>query len=244
MIKKLTITEFRLFAREPIALFWGVVFPLVILIVVGSSSSSKHSLQYGGLRFIDVYVPVLMVFVLTILALSGLPAVLTSYRDSGYLRRLSTTPVGALRVIGVQLGLNLGVAAVAMAVILGVARIAFDVALPTEFIGFLATLALAAIAMLGLGGLIAAVAPSVRVAGLLGSLLFFPMMFFAGLWGPQSSMSPGLRHVSEYTPLGAAVAGIGNAMHGQFPHLAHFAVLAAYGVAFTLAAARLFRWDK
>ena len=75
--------------------------------VVGSSSSSKHSAQYGGERFIDIYVPVLMVFVLAILALNALPAVLTSYRDSGYLRRLSTTPVGALRVIGVPAGASL-----------------------------------------------------------------------------------------------------------------------------------------
>jgi ABC-2 type transport system permease protein len=244
MIKKLTVTEFKLFAREPIALFWGIAFPVVILIVVGSSSSSKHSAHYGGLRFIDVYVPVLMVFVLSILSLNALPAVLTSYRDSGYLRRLATTPVGALRVIGVQLGLNVGVSAAAMAAILVVARIAFGVALPPEFFGFLLTLALAAVAMLGLGGVIAALAPSVRVAGLLGSLLFFPMMFFAGLWGPQASMSSGLRHASEYTPLGAAVAGIGNAMHGHFPAIAHLAVLVGYAVGFTFAAARLFRWDK
>jgi ABC-2 type transport system permease protein len=244
MTKKLTVTEFRLFAREPIALFWGVAFPIVILIVVGSSSSSKHSHQYGGLRFIDVYVPVLMVFVLSILALNALPAVLTSYRDSGYLRRLATTPVGAPRVIGVQLGLNFGVSAVAMAVILIVARLAFGVAFPVEFVGFLLTLALAAVAMLGLGGVIAALAPSVRVAGLLGSLLFFPMMFFAGLWGPQASMSAGLRHASEFTPLGATVAGIGDAMHSQFPAIAHLAVLVGYAVVFVFAASRLFRWDK
>jgi ABC-2 type transport system permease protein len=90
---------------------------------------------------------------------------------------------------------------------------------------------------------IAALAPSVRVAGLVGSLLFFPMMFFAGLWGPQASMSAGLRHASEFTPLGAAVAGIGNAMHGRFPAIAHLAVLVGYAVGFVIAASRLFRWD-
>ena len=117
----LALTEAKLFMREPIALFWGVVFPLVLLIVIGSTSSDKASKQYGGLRFIDVYVPVLMVFVLTIVAVNALPAVLASYRDKGYLRRLATTPVGARRLLGVQLGLNLAVVAAAMVVIVIVA---------------------------------------------------------------------------------------------------------------------------
>jgi ABC-2 type transport system permease protein len=244
MIKKLTITEFKLFAREPIALFWGVAFPIVILIVVGSSSSSKHSAQYGGLRFIDVYVPVLMVFVLSILSLNALPAVLTSYRDSGYLRRLATTPVGALRVIAVQLGLNFCVSAVAMAVILVVARVAFGVAFPVEFFGFLLTLALAAVAMLGLGGVIAALAPSVRVAGLVGSLLFFPMMFFAGLWVPRAQMGAALRSVSDLTPLGALVAAVQRTIGGSWPGTVHLIVLAAWAVILCLAAGRLFRWES
>lgn len=237
-------TEAKLFLREPVALFWGVVFPLVLLIVIGSSSSEKHKAAYGGLRFIDVYVPVLMVFVLTIISLNALPAVLASYRDKGYLRRLATTPVGPSRLLGVQLGLNLAVSAGAMLLIVVVARIAFDVRLPTEVAGWLVTIALTAVATLGLGGLVAAISSSQRLASVLGSLLFFPMMFFAGLWGPRSQMSPGLRHVSDYTPLGAAVGAIQDSVAGQWPHWSHLAVLAGYAIVFTVAATRLFRWEK
>src|SRR5262249_54896300 len=47
-IATLARTEAKLFLREPIALFWGVVFPLVLLIVMGATGSEEASSQYGG----------------------------------------------------------------------------------------------------------------------------------------------------------------------------------------------------
>ncbi len=241
---RLAGTELKLFVREPLTLFWGFVFPLVLLILIGSSGSEKPQHSLGGMRFIDAYVPVLMVFVLAILALNALPAALSNYRDKGYLRRLSTTPVGPVRVIGVQLAINLGVSAGAMAVLVAVGKLAFHVALPAQLAGFVVSLIFGATAMLGLGTLVSAVVPNQRLAGLVGSLLFFPMMFFAGLWGPRAQMGPGLRHVSDFTPLGATVAAVQDSIGGHWPHLEHLGVLAAYTVLFAVAAVRLFRWER
>ena len=46
---------------------------------------------------------------------------------------------------------------------------------------------------------------SARVARGIGALLFYPLMFFAGLWLPIPNMPAALQHVSHATPLGAAV---------------------------------------
>ena len=56
-------------------------------------------------------------------------------------------------------------------------------------------------------------------------------------------MSSTLRHVSDFTPLGAATAAIQDTMHGHWPGLARLAVLAIYPVGLRLAASRLFRWE-
>jgi ABC-2 type transport system permease protein len=132
---------------------------------------------------------------------------------------------------------------IAVAVIAIVARLAFGVHLPTQGFGFVLTLALTAAAMLSLGALVAAAAPTMRIAQGLGTLLFFPMMFFAGLWVPRQQMSNGLRQVSDFTPLGAATAAIQDTMHGHWPGLAHLAVLAGYAIVLAIAASRLFRWE-
>lgn len=89
----------------------------------------------------------------------------------------------------------------------------------------------------------AALAPTGRTAGLIGSLLFFPMMFFAGLWVPRQQMGPALREVSNFTPLGSAVQALQDSMYGHWPHPLTLGVLAGYAVVFGLGAARFFRWQ-
>ncbi len=241
---RLMLTELKLLLREPLAVFWGTVFPLVLLIVIGLATHKHHQSSLGGLTFIDVYVPVLCTFVLAILALNAVPATLASYRDKGYLRRLSTTPMGARRLLAAQLLINLGIAACAVAVILVVGAAAFGVSLPTEVGGFLIALVLGAIAMLALGTLVGAMAPNQRAANLIGSLLFFPMMFFAGLWVPRAQMGAVLRHISDYTPLGATVAGVQRATGGNWPHPVQLLVLVVWAVILGLAAGKFFRWDR
>lgn len=102
---------------------------------------------------------------------------------------------------------------------------------------------LAAAALLGAGLLVAAVAPTGRVARGIGALLFYPMMFFAGLWLPIPSMPAVLQHISHATPLGAAVPALTAAAEGSMPTALQLGTLAAWAVALGLTAARFFRWE-
>ena len=125
-----------------------------------------------------------------------------------------------------------------------VSHFAFSVALPQQLGGFVLAMLLTLAAMLSLGTLVAAVAPTQRIAAAVGSLLFFPLMFFAGLWVPQAAMGTGLRDISHYSPLGAAVPAVQNAIAGHWPGTVHLLVLAGYAVVLCAAAARLFRWER
>jgi ABC-2 type transport system permease protein len=242
--RRLLSTEARLFLREPLALFWGVLFPLILIVALGvGSAHAKPDPKLGGLRVVDVYVPIVMTMVLTVLALSALPTTLASYREKGILRRMSTTPVRPSLLLAAEVTVMVTVILIALALIAAVGSIAFNVTLPREVVPFVITLALAATAMLALGALIASVAKTPRIAGAIGTLVFFPMMFFAGLWVPQALMPATLRHISDYTPLGATVAAIQQTMRDQWPSAGHLVVLAVYAVVLAFAAARLFRWE-
>jgi hypothetical protein len=71
---RLTRTEFRLFLRERIGPIWGVGFPLVLLIIFGSIPSfSRAQASLGGLTELDLYVPILIAFVIAMLVLNALP---------------------------------------------------------------------------------------------------------------------------------------------------------------------------
>ena len=235
-------TETALLVREVIPLLWGAGVPMVLLTIMGLASHGPDR-SLDGFSLVAVYEPVLIAFTLATFSLQGLPAVLAGYRERGILRRLNATPVGAGRLLGAQLTVNLAVALLSTAGVLVVGRLAFGVALPRQAAGFALAFLLTAAAMLSLGLLVASLARTGRVAAAAGTMLFLGLMFFAGLWIPQAQMPAALRRVGDDTPLGAAVAALRHAMAGQWPSASGLAVLAGYAVVLGLLAYRLFRWE-
>jgi ABC-2 type transport system permease protein len=244
-LRKLTVIEFRLFLRDRIGPIWAIAFPVVLLVIFGSIPGFKHpvSPSLPGVSILDAYLPILIAFVLAMLALNVLPPVLAGYREKGILRRLATTPVGPSRVLGAQVFISLSVTIVTVILLLAVARIAYHVPLPRQAGGFVLAALLAFGALLSLGLLISAVATSGRVANGAGAILFFPLMFFAGLWLPIASMPRVLQHISHATPLGAAVQALQDSWQGHFPASLQLITLAIYVVVLGGAAIRLFRWE-
>lgn len=243
---QLTITELKLFTRGRAAAGLGlsVVVPLLLIIIFGSIPSfNKPQGVYGGLTVLDVYVPILLVFAIGLLSLVSMTTTLAGYRELGYLRRLKTTPTGPVRVLVAELVVKLAVAVVTVVVILAVARIGYGVAAPRQIGGFILAGLLAAAALMAAGLFISAVAPNAGAARGIGAVLFYLMMFFAGLWLPIQNMPRVLQHISHATPLGAAVPALQNATQGQWPGWLTLVTMAVYAVAFGLAAARFFRWE-
>lgn len=243
-LARLTITEFRLLLREPMLVFWGFAFPLLLLTVFGLIPSFRQThAGYRGQTVLETYVPVLIVMMLGLLSYSALPTVLATYREQGILRRLKTTPAGALRVLAAQLLVNFGSAVAMVALILVVARLAFGVPFPLAPGIWTFVAVLTAAGTLAVGLFVAAVAPTGRVATTIGSIMFYPLMFFSGLWLPIPSMPPALQHICHATPLGAAWESFQSAALGHWPPALALLTMIAYPVAFGLAAARLFRWE-
>lgn len=76
-----------------------------------------------------------------------------------------------------------------------------------------------------------------------GAALFFPLLFFGGLWLLRASMPVALRDVSNLTPLGAAADAIQSALQAGFPPVTSLLVLVAYAVVFWGIAVHLFHWE-
>jgi ABC-2 type transport system permease protein len=241
---KLTRSELRLFLREPMMAFFTLIFPTALVIILGSIPAFReHSPDLGGGRVIDLYVGISVALVLAMLALQMTPAVLATYRERGILRRLATTPVGPGRMLAAQLVMSMLIAVVSAALILAVGRIAFDVPLPARFGSFVIGFLLSAAAVFAVGLFIAALAPSGKAANSIGTLLFFPSMFFAGLWTPREVMPKLIQRIGDFTPLGAGERALHDAAGGHWTNLLSLTVLVAYVVVFGVASARVFRWE-
>jgi ABC-2 type transport system permease protein len=243
-LAKLTRNEMKLLWREPSSIFFSLAFPTLLLVILGSIPGFREPAQViGGLRAIDVYVPILIVFAMAMLAFQALPTALAIYREKGILRRMAVTPVGPARVLQAQMLTSLLTSIGAVGALVIVGRVAFAVPLPKQLLAFVLAFVLCSAALLAIGLTIAALAPSGRAANAIGTLLFFPMMFFAGLWIPRAAMPANLREISDYMPLGAGVQALQDAIAGAWPHPLQLAVLAAYIVVFGIIASKVFRWQ-
>jgi len=243
-LAKLTWNETKLLWREPPTIFFSLMFPALLVVILGSIPGFREpSKVIGGQRFIDLYVPILIAFAMTMLGLQALPTALATYREKGILRRMAVTPVGPARVLQAQMLTILLTAIGAVATMVIVARVAFAVPLPKQLFGFALAFVLCSATVFAIGLTIAALAPSGRAGNAIGTLVFFPMMFFAGLWIPRAAMPANLRAIDDYTPLGAGVQALQDATAGAWPHPLHLAVLAAYIVVFGIIASKVFRWE-
>lgn len=239
----LTLSESRLFARDRVGAFFTLAFPTVLLLVLGLIPSFKEPLAPGGPRLIDVYTPIIVAMVLSTSAVQGLPAVVATYREQGVLRRMRTTPVRPQTLLLAIMATMMGVTLVSTVLVLVVARLAFGVPLPQSPLAYLVALLFTGAAVYGLGLLVAAIAPSGRAGNAIGTVLFFPLMFFGGLWLPRDVMPEVLRGISDFTPLGAGAGALQAAAAGGWPQLLHLAVLAGWAVLTAALATRFFRWE-
>jgi len=242
---RLAYIETKLFLREKAAAI--AVFGLPVALVIGfglipgfGDPQKNLSGQIGTQYIASIGVAI----VLAILGLNGVPIVIGQYRERGILRRLGVTPVRPMTLLGADLMVWAAAAILSVAFVVGVARVAFHVPAPVAAGWFVLSVLLGIAALFALGLLVAAAAPTARSAAGLGWLLFFPNMFLAGVYFPTEEMSPVMRQIGNFTPLGAALHAVRDSWMGLDPRPQYLGIMAAYAVIGGALAARFFRWEQ
>lgn len=240
---RLAGSELRLMRREP-GILWVIVLPILLSVVFGLiPGTSTPSPDFGGARFIDFYVPVLVCFVTAMMALNVLASALGTYRERGVLRLLAVTPVRPFMLLLAQGLVNLAVLVTVVVLMMAITGFGFHVPMPKDLVGFLLAFVLTVSSMFAIGLLVAALAPTGRAANGIGTALMFPMIFLAGVWTPGPAMPDLVRRIAEFTPLGAGSQAIQGAWTGTFPTLLQLAVPALYTLVIGYVAVRKFRWE-
>ncbi|WP_033343901.1 ABC transporter permease [Catenuloplanes japonicus] len=244
-ITALTVSEGRLFLRDGLSVSMGLLFPSLLLVVLGSALPGFREADpdMGGLRPIDVYVPIVVAMALANIAITTLPTHLATHRERGVLRRMATTPAGPGPLLGAQLIVNVIAMLVSVGIAITLGVTVLGVPLPESVFAFAGVLLLATLAMFAIGLLLSAVTPTAKAASGAGMLVYFPMLFFAGVWTPGPTMPETVRRIAEFTPLGAASQALSDAWSGASVAPLSLAVMAGYAIAISLLAARLFRWS-
>jgi len=233
----LTKTQLRVFLREPLAVFFGLVFPTALLIVIGLAYPGASNPEP------EVYASTTVVLGLTTMAVFLLPVALGGDRERGILRRLATTPSHPRSLVAAHLIVQLVVVTVATIGAVLVGKLAFDISLPLNPAWFVVSFALGACSLLALGLLIGSLASTASTGQGMGMLLYFPLQFFAGVYIPLEVMPDTIGTISRYTPAGAAVESLADSWMATGPEASSLLVMAAYAAVAGLLAVRFFRWQ-
>jgi ABC-2 type transport system permease protein len=236
--------EVRLVRRQPAGAIAAIGISLLILIIFGELPLfQRPSSRLDGLTSFQIYIPILTSFSIGLLALVYLPGPLVSYREQGILRRLAVTPVPASWVLAAQVAVQACLMLIAVLMIMVTSVVFFGQHFPGNPGGFVLAVVLSIAAVFAIGLCVAALAPTSGAVRGITTAVFYPLVFFSGLYYPMQLMPGVMLDISHFTPLGAAVQAIVYPMFGEFPPTSPLLVLAAYALVFGFLAKRFFRWE-
>lgn len=241
----LTRTQTKVFLREPVVVVFGLVFPAVLLLVIGNvfPGATEVNAQLGNQSLVEIYAPAAAVMALLTLGIAMLPQALGLDRERGILRRLSATPAHPGLLVAAHLVVQAAAVTVATIGAVLVAVLAFDLPLPQSLGWFVLSFLLSTAALLAIGVLVGALIPNAQAGTGAGMLLYFPMLFFAGIYLPLEIMPDGLQTISSWTPPGAAVNALSAAWAGTPPTATSLLVLTVSAAMAGGLATRFFRWE-
>lgn len=240
---KLTWTETKLFLREP-GVYFGLLFPLVLLVIFGSIYGNKPDAFLGGHGSLDFYMPAYIGMLIIVTGFYSLPLAIINYRERGILFRLQATPLRPLSILSAQIGANF-LMTTASAVILVVAgKLFYNVHVTASMPNVLIAYVVSVLSLFALGFLMASIVPNARVASIVGTLLFLSMFYLSGATVPLKIYPQAVQHIAEFLPLTHAITLMQDLWFGG-SWLDHWVnVLALLGLlsACLLISVKVFRW--
>ena len=197
-------TDLKLYLREPAAVFFTLMFPVLLVVMAGYSFGAEVVFTSpGGLevRILDVMLPAVLVVVMATQGLMGVYPTITSMREGGALKYYRTHPIRPVHIFASQFAVGLVMLVAALVLVVAAVQVFFGL----RYDGDLPMLLLAGLviyaAFFTMGFGLAGVTSSTRAAQALGSLLFFPMMFLSGSFGPREGLPPLLKFLSDLMPM-------------------------------------------
>lgn len=241
---KLTWMQFKLFGREPVALFFTLAFPLMILLLFGMIFGNGIDPQYGGeYGYVDALVPGLAAIIIGTVALMTIPVATATAREQKILRRYKVTPMPPLVYLAADITTNVFIALIGLVLLIIAALLVFDLRFGGNWVYVFGGFLLCAFSFAAVGYIVASLSPTGRIAQVVGQVLYFPMMFLSGVALPPEIMPEGVRAAASWLPLTQVVNLLQNLWFGQDWSIQPVLILGSMLVLGTVVSVYTFRWE-
>lgn len=240
---KLTWTETKLFLREP-GVYFGLLFPLVLLFIFGSIYGNKPNAFLGGHGSLDFYMPAYIGILIIATGFYSLPIAIINYRERGILFRLQATPLRPLTILSAQMSANFLMTTVSAIILVVAGKLFYNVHVTSSVLNVLIAYVISVLSLFALGFLMASIVPNARVASFVGTLLFLSMFYLSGATVPLKIYPQTVQHIAEFLPLTHAITLMQDMWFGGnwLDHWVNVLALLGLLAVSLLISAKLFRW--
>ncbi len=242
---KLTKMEALLYLREPMATFFTLVFPLLLLFLFGSIYGNRPNSFFGGRGTVDVSTPAYMAIIIGSTALMSIPIGMSTYRERGVLRRFRATPLRPGAVLFAEITIHYVMTLFGAVLLVVAARLVYHLNFGGNVLLVLLAFTLSTLSFFAVGFLLASLAPTARVAYILGMVLYFPNLFLSGATFPKEMFPETIRSIAQFIPMTHVVALLQGLWFGEpwGQYVTATAVLGGLMVAGAVVSALTFRWE-
>ena len=206
-------TQLKISLRDMNMPIFALLMPLVIFLVLGILYGGKPAYDGAGYTFLEQSFGAVSAVAICAGGLMGLPMAVSDARERQILKRFRVTPVTPVFRLGVQLAMYVVYCALSLATLSLVSQL-WKVRLHGALLPFLGSWLLTMLSTLALGMLVGGVAKDTKQAGVLASILYFPMLIFSGATLPMEVMPPVMQRIVSFFPLTQGITLMKNAFLG------------------------------
>ncbi|GAA0254934.1 ABC transporter permease [Faecalicatena contorta] len=199
--KTMLKTELKLSLRGMDMFIFAICVPLVVLIILGIIYGNKPAFAGAEYSFLEQSFGALTTISICAGGVMGLPLVVSDYRSRHILKRYKVTPISPALILLVQVAIYTIYAVLSLLLLFLAAKCFFGYQFRGSISGFLGGYILVIISIFSIGMMVGGIAPNTKMAGVIASILYFPMLIFSGATLPYEVMPPALQKAADLLPM-------------------------------------------
>jgi ABC-2 type transport system permease protein len=242
---KLAIVQTKLYLREPMGVFFTLLFGPLMLIMMGFIFGSKPQELLSGLSQLDVSVPTFSALIVGITGLMSIPIGTILRREMGVLRRFSATPLKPITYFLTDILAPFLVTLLGVGLLVAMGMLVYQVRFEGNWLSFIAGVCFGTLSFFALGYGLSGLFKTARVYTILGNVIIIPITILSGAMVPLEVMPQSIKEISRFDPLAHAVTLLRGLWFGEAwsQHLLEVAVLGGILILSMILIILTFKWE-
>lgn len=208
-------TELKLSLRGMDMVIFSICMPIVVLVAIGVIYGNKPAFEGANYTFLEQSFGAITSIAICAGGVMGLPLVVSDYRSKHILKRFKVTPVDPIVILLVEVTIYALYSLVSMSSLFLVAKLFFKFNMQGNILNFILGWLLVMISMFSIGIMVGGISKDSKIAGVIASVLYFPMLIFSGATIPYEVMPNIMKNIVDVFPLTQGIKILKSAILGQ-----------------------------